>query len=120
MRLNGQKQKELKETECRFLLQTIFIIFSYSTNLVTSSLFFLMLSTPGFSLSGSPFFPVAFLLFLFTAWLMVFAQCFGSSYNMGKVEEGETDGERVGQMGVNDRLRQQGGGWRKADYSWSG
>lgn len=54
----------------------------YWTNLVTSSLFFLMLSTPGFSLSGSPFFPVAFLLFLFTAWLMVFAQCFGSSYGM--------------------------------------
>ena len=52
--------------------------------MVTSSLFFLMLSTPGFSLSGSPFFPVAFLLFLFTAWLMVFAQCFGSSYTERK------------------------------------
>lgn len=50
-----------------------------SAYLVTSSRFFLMLSTPGFSLSGSPFFPVAFLLFLLTAWLMVLAQCLGSS-----------------------------------------
>lgn len=58
--------------------------FYFLTNLVTSSLFFLILSTPGFSLSVSPFFPVAFLLFLFTAWLMVFAQCFGSNYNNEK------------------------------------
>lgn len=63
----------------------------YSTNSVTSSLFFLMLSTPGFSLSGSPFFPVAFSLLLFTAWLMVFAQCLGSSYDIEK-EVGERDG----------------------------
>lgn len=34
---------------------------------VTTNLFFLMLSTPGFSLSGSPFFPVCFFDFLFTA-----------------------------------------------------
>lgn len=54
--------------------------------LVTSNLFFLMLSTPGFSRSGSPFFPVCFLDFLFTAWLMVLAQCFGSSCMV----EGET------------------------------
>lgn len=60
--------------------------FLFVTNLVTSSLFFLILSTPGFSLSVSPFFPVAFLLFLFTAWLMVFAQCFGSNYNRGREE----------------------------------
>lgn len=53
---------------------------------VTSNLFFLMLSTPGFSRSGSPFFPVCFLDFLFTAWLMVLAQCFGSSWMV----EGET------------------------------
>lgn len=46
---------------------------------VTTNLFFLMLSTPGFSLSGSPFFPVCFFDFLFTAWLMVLAQCFGSN-----------------------------------------
>lgn len=54
--------------------------------LVTSNLFFLILSTPGFSRSGSPFFPVCFLDFLFTAWLMVLAQCFGSSCMV----EGET------------------------------
>lgn len=55
-------------------------MFDTGTDLVTSSRFFLMLSTPGFSLSGSPFLPVAFLLFLFTAWLMVLAQCLGSSW----------------------------------------
>lgn len=50
------------------------------THLVTTSLFFLILSTPGFSLSGSPFLPVCFFDFLLTAWLMVLAQCFGSNF----------------------------------------
>lgn len=72
-------EQQSKEKKCFILMQ-----FYFSTNLVTSSLFFLILSTPGFSLSVSPFFPVAFLLFLFTAWLMVFAQCLGSNYDEEK------------------------------------
>lgn len=71
--------------------------------LVTSNLFFLMLSTPGFSRSGSPFFPVCFLDFLFTAWLMVLAQCFGSSCKV----EGETGKRAPFTFYTNEQAKRQ-------------